>query len=422
MNRKLMPLVVLVVLATLCAVPGNRIAAQEANPPAAEPKAADPAKPEEPKTDEPKADPAKTDEPKADPAKTDEPKADPAKTDEPKAPSFDVVWGQWKSLLDDLRSLRTRYQAAAPADRAGLAEQWDTLIARGNELVPQVRSLGQAAYQAAPNANPELSKFLVKALRDDVENDRYEAALTLGQLLIDNNCEYDEVFNWTGAASFATHNFEKGELYLSEAANRGVLEGAGQQFRGDVKDYQQYWKQEQEIRAKEAEADDLPRVKLTTEQGVIVLELFENEAPETVGNFIHLVETGFYDGLTFHRVLPGFMAQGGCPEGTGSGGPGYEIYCETGKENARKHFRGSLSMAHAGKDTGGSQFFITFVPTASLNDRHTVFGRVLEGMDVLEKLQRRDPSSGGPLPVPDKILKAEVLRKRDHEYVPNKVK
>ena len=143
--------------------------------------------------------------------------------------------------------------------------------------------------------------------------------------------------------------------------------------------------------------------------------------PGTVGNFISLVERAFYDDLTFHRVLPGFMAQGGCPVGDGSGDPGYKIYCELDKDNYRKHFRGSLSMAHAGRDTGGSQFFLTFLPTPFLNGKHTVFGRVIEGLDVLAKIQRRDPSSTEPLPEPDRIIKAVVVRKRDHEYAPKKV-
>jgi len=154
-----------------------------------------------------------------------------------------------------------------------------------------------------------------------------------------------------------------------------------------------------------------------------VVELFENEAPETVGNFISLVSSGFYDGLSFHRVLENFMAQGGCPKGDGTGGPGYNIYCECYESNHRNHFRGTLSMAHAGRDTGGSQFFITFLPTPQLNGRHTAFGRVIEGMDVLSKIQRRDPEKpADAAKTPDKIEKAEVIRKRDHQYLPNKVR
>ncbi len=132
------------------------------------------------------------------------------------------------------------------------------------------------------------------------------------------------------------------------------------------------------------------------------------------------MEKGFYNGTIFHRVLPGFMAQGGDPEGTGKGGPNYTIACECYKPNYRRHFRGSLSMAHAGRDTGGSQFFLTFVPTDALNGKHTVFGRVIEGMDVLAKLQRIDPEKPKQQEDPDRILKATVLRKRDHKYVPVK--
>ena len=162
--------------------------------------------------------------------------------------------------------------------------------------------------------------------------------------------------------------------------------------------------------AAEAKADDLPRVLLKTSKGDIVLELFENEAPNTVANFIALVEKGFYNGLTFHRVLPNFMAQGGDPTGNGSGGPGYAIACECYRPDARMHFRGSLSMAHAGRDTGGSQFFLTFLPTRHLNGQHTCFGRVIRGMDVLAKTPL--PRPGAANQPGRQNLEAKVLRKR----------
>ncbi|MBT6641677.1 MAG: peptidylprolyl isomerase [Planctomycetaceae bacterium] len=170
------------------------------------------------------------------------------------------------------------------------------------------------------------------------------------------------------------------------------------------------------IRASEKNEDDLPRVKIETTKGTIVVELFENEAPNTVANFVSLVESHFYDGTPFHRVIPGFMAQGGDPTGTGTSGPGYTIACECDLPNARKHFLGSLSMAHAGKDTGGSQFFLTFAPTEHLDGRHTVFGRVIEGFDILPKITRTEGPQARPSK--DKILKAEIIRKRDHEYKP----
>ncbi|NLF08042.1 MAG: peptidylprolyl isomerase [Pirellulaceae bacterium] len=159
---------------------------------------------------------------------------------------------------------------------------------------------------------------------------------------------------------------------------------------------------------------------MKTSKGDITLELFENEAPNTVANFISLAEKGFYDGLTFHRVMAGFMAQGGDPAGNGTGGPGYSIACECYKPNHRCHFRGSLSMAHAGRDTGGSQFFLTFAPRPNLNGLHTVFGRVIDGMDVLAEIQRRNPDDKEAA-APDRIVKVEVIRKRPHEYAPVKM-
>ncbi|HWO97500.1 MAG TPA: peptidylprolyl isomerase [Bacillus sp. (in: firmicutes)] len=121
----------------------------------------------------------------------------------------------------------------------------------------------------------------------------------------------------------------------------------------------------------------------------IMIELFPNEAPGTVENFEKLANEGFYNGLTFHRVIPGFVSQGGCPHGTGTGGPGYTIKCET-QGNPHKHTAGALSMAHAGKDTGGSQFFIVHEPQPHLNGVHTVFGQVTEGMDAVLKMKNGD--------------------------------
>lgn len=124
------------------------------------------------------------------------------------------------------------------------------------------------------------------------------------------------------------------------------------------------------------------KIKFTTNKGVFVAEMFEDKAPLTTKNFIELVEKGFYDGIIFHRVIDGFMIQGGDPTGTGMGGPGYKIKDEFG-EGLKHDDEGILSMANAGPNTGGSQFFITLAPTPWLNGRHAIFGKVVEGMDVV---------------------------------------
>ncbi len=132
------------------------------------------------------------------------------------------------------------------------------------------------------------------------------------------------------------------------------------------------------------------RARFKTQRGEFVTELYGSQAPMTVENFINLAKSGFYDGTTFHRVIPGFMAQGGDPTGTGRGGPGYTFGDEFNAE-LRHDGPGVVSMANAGPGTNGSQFFITFGPTPHLDGRHSVFGRVVEGMDVVRSIRERDP-------------------------------
>ena len=130
---------------------------------------------------------------------------------------------------------------------------------------------------------------------------------------------------------------------------------------------------------------------IKTNKGNMKVNFFEKDAPGTVANFIKLSESGFYDGLIWHRVIPNFVIQGGCPKGDGTGGPGYTIKCELDGEN-QYHDRGVLSMAHAGRDTGGSQFFICHSRenTQHLDRQHTVFGKVVEGLDVIDLIEQGD--------------------------------
>ena len=131
--------------------------------------------------------------------------------------------------------------------------------------------------------------------------------------------------------------------------------------------------------------------EIHTSKGVMKVKFFEEDTPGTVANFIKLSESGFYNGLTFHRVIPNFVIQGGCPDGTGAGGPGYSIDCELDGNN-QYHEKGVLSMAHAGKNTGGSQFFICHnrENTKHLDGHHTCFGKVVEGLDVIDNIQPGD--------------------------------
>ncbi|MHC5114189.1 MAG: peptidylprolyl isomerase [Planctomycetota bacterium] len=218
---------------------------------------------------------------------------------------------------------------------------------------------------------------------------------------------------------FAEHEFEEAAELANQLAEANVadfrLRSNVDRLKTTTAEYLELWPKEQEIRAREKELDDLPRVEVKTARGVVVVELLENEAPNTVANFISLAESDFYPGTKFHRFEPDFMIQGGDPlskEGAtgvpGTGDPGYYIPDEHGLENHRVHFRDSVAMAkRTAENSGGCQFYFNHRPTPWLNGKHTVFGRVVEGHDIARKL-RKD----------DEILSVTVIRKRDHAYEP----
>jgi cyclophilin family peptidyl-prolyl cis-trans isomerase len=394
--------------------------------------------------------------------------------------TFNEKFTEYKNALREIEKLNVEYQLTGkepPADDAAktkrdeqrrkINEQLTAQVAHAQSLVNAMVDAAMAAYRISPNADPKIAELLVAVAKyytigrqvgpgepnpqqpEDVYfpidgGDQYERALPIIKLLIEGGSENKHLYVWGFLAAYATNEYDLAAQYLEKAKESGALQEIAEAAQKDpakdqeaglmqgvlmlasaaaqnLDEYRDHWAKESEIRAAEAKADDLPRVKLTTTKGEITIELFENEAPQSVASFISLVKQGFYNNTPFHRVLPKFMAQGGDPTGTGTGGPGCNIRGETNLPNHRKHFRGTLSMAHSGHpDSGGSQFFLTFVPTPHLNSSprggHTAFGRVVEGMEVLADLQRRSSVHQQNPPEPDKIIKAEVLRDRGHEY------
>ena len=341
---------------------------------------------------------------------------------------FDRVYSEWRGLVGELAAVDLQYQSAPEHRRDALRERYDQLVAEGTAAQKEVLQAAVVAYAKAPEENIDLATFLTAVVFLLVDREEYEESLRLAQILLDGEVSSDELYALAGTAAFATGNFELAEKHLRRVEREQTMPGVAAKNLKDIDYYKTAGEREKKLRSAETSAGDLPRVLLKTTQGEIELDLFENEAPNTVANFVWLVEQGFYDGLTFHRVLPRLMAQAGCPNGDGSGGPGYTIPCECYREDHRLHFRGSLAMAHSGRDTGGSQFYLTFVPLRRLDGNHTVFGRVVRGIDVLARLQRRDPpdpfSRGiNPhrnivIPPADKIIAAKVLKKRNHPYRP----
>ena len=344
-----------------------------------------------------------------------------AEADKPAARAYQAKLLEWKDMLRKLQALRIDFVKASPTEAVTIRKQWNETVVLGDKLLPQLRETAKLAFVESPNEDRQLGRFLLELIKDATGQDRYEIVADLSETMLKNGSDHRILNDYAGIAMFALEDFEKAGEYFAKAQQLNVLSQMGKNYQGEIEEYIRFWEEEQAIRKQEATADDLPQVKLTTTRGEIIVELFENEAPETVGNFISLVENGFYVDNVFHRVLPNFMAQAGSANGDGSGGPGYEVYCECYKPDHRKHFRGSLSMANAGPNTGSSQFFLSFRPTANLNGKHTVFGRVIKGIDLLAEIQRIDPDKKDPRITPDRILQADVLRSRDHDYVPHKV-
>ncbi len=342
-------------------------------------------------------------------------KSDPGVTE---STEFDP--SEWRSLLKkkaelvgQIEKIGETYQAADAAERVAMEQKAETLSKEFQKVVmPRLAVLAPQAFTRDPQDIDAAEVVMQVAY----SKNQYPRAAEVADVVLRSKPEHPLALNVSGVSHFAIHDFELANEILQRAQKLGSLyPQLGGQYLNVAGKYVDYWKTEQQIRSQEAAAvgdEQLPQVLLKTSQGDILLELFENEAPNTVANFVFLVERGFYDGIPFHRVVNGFMAQGG-RKPPGAGGVTYTIECECHREDARRHFAGTLSMAHAGRNTGGSQFFLTHLPTPHLDREvqpesvHTVFGRVVKGMDAVAALQ-----------VDDKILSATVVRKRDHEYKP----
>ena len=355
---------------------------------------------------------------------------------------FDQRFEAYKDAARRIEALQSDFQTADPAAREQINSQLRDAVAAAKQSLNAMVDSATALYRAAPNADPQITELLTTVAKfysvgespqseKGVVNggDNYERALPIDDALGIGGAGEKRLALWGVLADFDTSGNDVAQKYLDAAKESGVLAhpqtledpvdqqamASVLQYAGLMDKYRQLWAEEQAIRAAEAAANDLPRVKLATTKGDIVVELFENEAPQATANFVTLAKSGFYNDVGLPRVVPRVMPQGGAPDGDGTGGPGDALRGECQEPNARHHFRGSLSMAHTGRDTGGSQFFLTFVPTTHLDGKHTVFGRVVEGIEVLGELQKRDPQEPSATP-PDRIITAEVIRDRGHEY------
>ena len=357
----------------------------------------------------------------------------------PKNKAYMEMDTEYRELGKKLKAMKIEYQDAKPERRQEIDAQYSGLFRQGLDLHKKSVELALDAYDEAPNRNPFVNNLLYLTVAYEFEREHYEEAVRLFKRLSTSGipAELGRFYVYAGLSAMLSMNYGEADEWLKKAGESGELKKAFEdwaqskegselfrpmqmqmQMAASIKEA---WEKEQEIRKAETDAGEqdpakkLPRVEITTTKGKFVLELFENEAPNTVANFISLVESGFYNDTLFHRVLPHFMAQGGQGNGVD-----FTLDDECGNRfpQYRKHFRGSISMANTGRpNTNSSQFFLTFVPTYHLDGGHTVFGRVVEGIEVLSDIQRFDPDDeDGMVPELDRIIEAKVLNKRDHAY------
>ena len=307
----------------------------------------------------------------------------------------------------------------------------ETMRANNNTLKGQLKSAAIQSYMSDPSGNQEAAKIVFDIISGRLDGNSIEGnfdpngALEMADTMIRAGIEeatgidVNDVAYQAFRASFAIQDFARAETILNQIEDSGLK--LNPSIRSRLADARTKWERELMIRRLEANTNDLPRVKFETTEGVFVVELYENHAPQTVGNFINLVEKQYYDGLTFFTVRPGEYAQSGCRLNSGTSNAGYQIPCECYREQIRHHFAGTLSMVNRGKDTGGSQFFVAHQANKDFDGSNTAFGRVIEGLDVIYGFKKVNSAITNSEYEPTKIIKAEVIRKREHDYAPTRV-
>lgn len=272
--------------------------------------------------------------------------------------------------------------------------------------------------------NKDLAQFISTVVQHRNGIDYYDADTFEGAAkMLDAGMDFQFLVEAGARSALVIGDFDSASRLLKVLGTVDKFDEIDRVLYSNLDRYREQWEAEQKIREQESSDDQLPRVKLETTQGDVIIELFLNQAPTTVSNFIRLVEEGFYDGLDFYQVIDHALALTGDPAGTGEGNSGKYIVDEHQREDARHGFRGSLAMAkipdaETGKlvpNSASSQFAILFLPVASISEQQTVFGRVIEGMDVVSNFRRVDPTKEkekNAVVVPaDSIVEATVIRR-----------
>jgi cyclophilin family peptidyl-prolyl cis-trans isomerase len=342
---------------------------------------------------------------------------------------------QWNAEHDDFKIIAAELQVNVWLDEL---DRCNVLFGRLADLQPDNAQIGLAwadflisqegasaenAYTDLMSRYPNSPEIAIGWVRFLDSRNRFTEGIYVIEEMRSKSAPSPELTELYADLLYADNRFEDAVTALNTISATDLAANPTLSTKIDVKKtrYQtaaDFWNEEKAIQEAEVINNDLPQAEILTSKGPITLTLFEDNAPNTVANFVSLAESGYYDGTRFHRVLPKFMAQGGDPnsrEGAsgqaGTGGPGYTIKDEHTGEDIRKHFAGSLSMAKtSAPDTGGSQFFLTHLPTPHLDGRHTVFGRITDGLDRARLIEQDDD-----------IITIVITNKRDHDYSPETI-
>lgn len=332
-----------------------------------------------------------------------------------------------KSALREAAELQRKYLGikTTEEEKEEIGEKLEKISKVVSKIHPKLFDLAEKAWLEEPSREDgEFLNFIIQVLETRMTVGEYERANAIMQGLISLKIPdiLPDLYDAAGEIAFMLNDFEQAARYLELAEQNKVLSERCAGFKKDLSYYRTSWAKESVFRQQDSEKKDLPRVTLDTTKGKIVLELYEDQTPNTVANFVYLVEKGFYDGMFFEQVIPGEGAVAGRSLENPDGGPGWSIRDEFDATNSRNHYRGTISMMRGEPNSAGSIFFISFSPIKDLDGKYVVFGRVVEGMDVLTKLQIMDPTNPDPMAEPDQIEKASAVTKRDHKYRPKVIK
>lgn len=342
---------------------------------------------------------------------------------------YDQALAELRRLTKEATRARVAYQTGTREESEQHRRDWDAAMEAGERQRNVLEAAALRLLSLSPKPAKDLLELVNQIHGSYVLGGRWSKAEKVAEYLRGPLANDEGFLSRDAVAAISSNQFAAAAKFRSTFGHViAEMPKEAQQLFEVLPELQSKYNREQKFLEQDAAGEPLPRVAIKTTKGRIEVELFEKEAPDTVANFIYLVENGFYTNINFHRVIPGFMAQsGGYGTDKLTRDPGYTIFDEFELAEARHHFQGYLSMANASvPQSASSQFFFTLVPTPHLDGKHTVFGRIISGQEVLESLvkthevDREGQEQEIPGVTPDYIISAEVVRKRDHDYKPRK--